>query len=471
MTGDLTRRSASTSLAALSLLLLASSTAAATPERAADAATPTDVVTAPRHHRAPFGVPDTLPSGPLTLLDAIRLGRLRAVSAQSARTSLALVEARRGQRRADLLPTLTATLGANRQTLNLDEFGFPGATGVTPAFSLFRARLSAQQALLDPAALARVRTVRDTAAAAELDARSVGEIAGAAAGLAWLRVIAADETVRAREADSVVAVELVRQSRELVAAGVSPAIDATRSETSLATVLAQLEVARNQATRTRLDLRRALDLDAAAPFALADAADGLSLELPASADDAEQFALAHRSELAAERARLGAATRALGAIRAERLPSLVASGFVQESGRRVSGLAGTWSIGVGLSVPIIDGFRREARLAEQRTRIELQQLRAHDVARQIATEVRQALADLGSAEAQVTLAETRVRLAEQELAQAQERFTAGVAGSLETTTAQGSLLAARDARIQARIARGVARVMLARALGVIDQLP
>jgi outer membrane protein TolC len=428
-------------------------------------------VLAPAGSAAQAGPPDSLRAGPLTLVEAIRAGRARAVSAQSARASLALVEARRGQRRADLLPALAGSLGATRQTLNLDEFGFPGASGVTPAFSLFRARLSAQQALLDPAALARVRAIRDTSAAAELDVRSAGELAGAAAGLAWLRVVAADETVRAREADSVVAADLVRQSRELVAAGVSPAIDATRSETSLAAVLAQLDVARNQAIRTRLDLRRALDLDATAPLALADAADGLPLDLPASADDAEQFALAHRSELAAERARLAAATRALGAIRAERLPSLVASGFVQESGRRVGGLAGTWSIGVGLAVPIIDGFRREARVAEQRTRIELQQLREHDAARQIATEVRQAVADLASADVQVSLAEARLRLAEQELAQAQERFTAGVAGSLETTTAQGSLLAARDARIQARIARGIARVMLARALGVIDQLP
>ena len=70
----------------------------------------------------------------------------------------------------------------------------------------------------------------------------------------------------------------------------------------------------------------------------------------------------------------------------------------------------------------------------------------------------------------MAIAQDRLRLAEQELAQAQERFQAGVAGSVETTNAQGSVIAARDAVIQARVGFGTARVGAYRALGVIDQL-
>jgi len=70
----------------------------------------------------------------------------------------------------------------------------------------------------------------------------------------------------------------------------------------------------------------------------------------------------------------------------------------------------------------------------------------------------------------VAIAVNQLRLAEQELAQADERFRAGVAGSVETTNAQGSVIAARDAVIQARVNYGSARVSAYRALGIIDQL-
>jgi outer membrane protein len=89
---------------------------------------------------------------------------------------------------------------------------------------------------------------------------------------------------------------------------------------------------------------------------------------------------------------------------------------------------------------------------------------------QVETEARQAVLDLASAQQQVAIAGDRLRLAEQELSQAEERFQSGVASSVETTNAQSSVIAARDALIQARVNYGTARVSAYRALGVIDQL-
>lgn len=414
--------------------------------------------------------PDPRLSAPLTLLEAIRLGRERAVAARVARTTARIAESRITQRRADLLPTVTGTLAATRQTLNLDEFGIPVATGVTEPFSIVRARLNAQQVLFDAAAVQRLRAARDTAAAADLDARTAGSLAGAAAGLAWLRLEAARATVAARLADSTVAADLVAQAEQLVAAGVSPAIDATRSRVNLAAIRTQLAQARNLVERATLDLRRALDLEPSAPLAITDSLED-GAPLPADPAEAEAYALAHRPELAAERARRVAADRALNAVRREWLPSVVAGAFVQQSGRSVGGAATTWTAQVGVAFPVFDGLRRESRRDEQAIRRDVQALREHDVARRIATEARQAVTDLASAGQQVALAEERLQLAEQELAQAQERFAAGVAGSIETTTAQGGLLAARDARIQARIALGSARVDAWRALGLLETLP
>jgi outer membrane protein TolC len=276
--------------------------------------------------------------------------------------------------------------------------------------------------------------------------------------------------VRAREADSTIAAELLDQARQLVGAGVSPAIDQTRSEVSFAAVRTQLEVARNAADRAALDLLRALDLPSGTRLGLADSLGTAALDLPLDPDSAAAFAREHRAELAAEHARTESAHRSLGAIRAEYLPSLGVTGAYQQTGQHTDALNGTYNVQLQLTVPILDGFSRQHRVKEQRLRVQVQEIREHDLVNQVETEARQAVLDLGSARQQAAIAGERLRLAEQELAQAQQRFQAGVAGSVETTNAQSSVIAARDALIQARVNYGTARVATYRALGVIDQL-
>jgi outer membrane protein len=420
---------------------------------------------------APAGAQEpTVPQGPLTLLQAITLGRSQGVEAAIARLDVRVADARAGQRRADLLPTISGNAGITRQTLNLDEFGIPIATGVTDAFDIYRLQLRASQTIFDASLIGRLRAARDTAVAAGLDARATGEIAGATAGLAYLRALSARETVRARQADSTIAAELLGQARQLVDAGVSPAIDATRSEVSFASVRTQLEVARNASDRARLDLLRSLDLPSGTRLELADSLGPGPLDIPLDPDAAAGFAREHRAELAAEQARTRAARRELGAIRAEYLPSLGLTGAYQQTGREAGDLAGTYNVQLQLTVPILDGFRRQNRVKEQHLRVDIQQIRERDLVNRVETEARQSVLDLASSQQQVAIAENRLRLAELELSQAEQRFQAGVAGSVETTNAQGSVIAARDALIQARVNFGTARVGAYRALGVIDQM-
>lgn len=420
--------------------------------------------------RAVAGQQPVVPQGPLTLLQTIALGRSQGVDAAIAQLNVRTADARVGQRRADLLPSISANAALTRQTLNLDEFGIPVATGVTDAFDVYRLQVRAAQTIFDASVIGRLRAARDTAVAAGLDARAAGEIAGATAGLAYLRALSAHETVRARQADSTIAAELLSQARQLVDAGVSPAIDATRSEVSFASVRTQLEVARNAADRSQLDLLRTLDLPSGAKVELADSLGPGPLDIPLDADAAAAFAREHRTELAAEQARTRAARRTLGAVRAEYLPSLGLSGAYQQTGREAGDLAGTYNVQLQLTVPILDGFRRQNRVKEENVRVDIQEIRERDLVNRVETEARQAVLDLESARQQVAIAEDRLRLAELELSQAQQRFQAGVAGSVETTNAQGSVISARDALIQARVNFGTARVSAYRALGVIDQL-
>src|SRR5207248_1383941 len=233
-----------------------------------------------------------------------------------------------------------------------------------------------------------------------------------------------------------------------------------------------LLVARNQLDRGRIDVARALGLDAATPLALTDSlAPSLgAADVPAQRDSAVTAALANRPELRAELARAAAARQTGSAIRAERLPRLQLAGDYGVNGMTVPGAISTRDLTLQVSLPILDGFRREARLAEQDAVVRESQVREADLRRQIAAEVDAALLDLGSAQAQQAVAREQLRLAESELSQSRERFKAGVAGNIDVITAQAGLIRARDTEIEARFAAAAARISLARAAGVARTL-
>ena len=121
-----------------------------------------------------------------------------------------------------------------------------------------------------------------------------------------------------------------------------------------------------------------------------------------------------------------------------------------------------------VSIPLLDGFRREARGAEQRAVARESDARAGELRRQIAAQVRSALLDLGSGIEQHGVAAQRLALAVEELDEARERFASGVAGNIDVITAQSNLNLARDVEIDSRYATAAARVSLAYAAGVAE---
>lgn len=411
--------------------------------------------------------PTLAPSGPLTLDETMRWAWQRGVAASVARLNADVAQSRVGQRRADLLPQVSGDADYSRQTLNLDEFGIPIATGITEPFNLYHFRLTGAQSLVNLAAISRVQSASDSSAAASFDAQSTGSNAAALAGVAYVRVLGIAETIRARVADSVIAADLLSQARQLADAGINAAIDVTRNEVNLAAVRTQLVITRNQLSRAKLDLARALSLPPEASIELADSLGQEDQQLPTDEDSAVAFAKDHRPEVLAEHRRTEAVRLSRRAVGQENLPSAGIAGSVQESGQQTDALAGTWAVQVGVSVPIFDGLRRQKRRDEQSARYDAQKLREYDVTHQVDAEARQVVLDLTAAREELAVAVQRLRLADLELRQADERVAAGVAGSVETTNAQRNLVGARDALIQARVSLDIARVNSYRALGII----
>ena len=83
--------------------------------------------------------------------------------------------------------------------------------------------------------------------------------------------------------------------------------------------------------------------------------------------------------------------------------------------------------------------------------------------------MRTALLDIQSAADQVAVAESNLQLANQTLEQARDRFSAGVADTIEVVQAQESVASANDNLISSLYSHNLAKVALARALGSAEQ--
>ena len=420
---------------------------------------------------------------PLSLGEAARLAAQQSALAQGARLRADEAESRVRQRRADLLPNFTAYANQSGHTFNTATFGidFPSPPGQPPIFdpagqvegpvNLVDIRGRVQQNLLDFSAIGRVRSAQAQARSSNADADASAEQAATIATSAYVRAMRADADLRARQADTLLATELLRIAQSQLQAGTGVGLDVTRARAQLAATRASLISSRNARDHSRLDLLRALALPVGTEIALTDS---LSPAAPREtvADEATlvEQAIHNRPDLIAEEERVRAARQGLSAIKAERLPTL---GLVADDG--VIGKTGgklltTYTWGLQVSLPIFDGFRREARVQEQQSVVKEAEIRRRDLEQQAQADVRGALLDLANAREQVAATTERLRLAEQELAQARDRFNAGVAGNADVVNASLALTQSRTLVNDAETAYQLARVSLARATGTVTTL-
>jgi outer membrane protein TolC len=422
-------------------------------------------------------VQDSTLAHPISLGEAARIAARQSASAVAARYRTEQAQARVGQQRAGLLPTISANAIESGHTTNTATFGFnlpgldPNGTIIGPVNTI-DVRGRAEMNLLDVGAIQRVRSARTAVSAAGADAQNVAEQAAQSAAQAYLLAQRATAQLAARIADSTLADSLLAIARSQLQAGVGVALDVTRAQAQVSAVRAQLIAARNDRNRTRLDLLRALGVSLDTPLQLADSLG----ELPVSdtlTDEAAavQRALRQRPDLRAIDEQLRAAQQSLTAIRAERLPTLSAFGDEGWIGTNSGSKLNTYDWGVQLSLPIFDGLRRESRIQEQEAVAREIDVRRRDLRQVAAIEVRQAILDLASAREQVDASREQLRLTQQEVAQAQERFRAGVAGNADVITASLSLNSARTQLNDALTSYQSARVALARAQGSVTALP
>jgi outer membrane protein TolC len=420
---------------------------------------------------------------PLTLGNAARMAAERSASTEAAKARSSQADARVSQRRSEFLPTVSTTAQFGTRSFNTASMGieFPSSPGSPapydpdgevqgPVRSIdMRAQIS--QRLFDVPAVLRWRAAGTDADAMAFRADAAADDAAERGASAYLRVLRAEATIAARQADSALATELLEIARQQLNAGTGIALDVTRAQSQLADARARLIATRGERDRSVLQLRHELALADNVPLVIAD-----SLSAPAEnepvvrEDEVIRTALQHRADFKAAVTSSAAARTTARAAVAERLPSVSAYADHGSNGKGTDRMLGTYSYGVQVSLPIFDGLRTESRTSEERARQREAEVQATDMRRRVETDVRTALISIASAREEVAAAQARLVLAEQEVSQARERFRQGVSGNADVITASMTLNAARDLMIDALTSYHMARVSLASAQGTTTMI-
>jgi outer membrane protein TolC len=186
-------------------------------------------------------------------------------------------------------------------------------------------------------------------------------------------------------------------------------------------------------------------------------------------EDLKTEAYANRQDYQNIQAQEVEARMALGARRAERLPTLSFKGNYGVTGVSGVGYHGTLMAVGTLKVPIFReaSLRGDTEVAKAQLLGVTQQL--GDLRGHIDQQVRSSLLDVQAAQQLVEVSRSNVELAKQALSDETDRFKAGVDDTLPLVQAQSTLQSAQSNLVQSLYQYNVAKLGLARSAGVLEQ--
>jgi outer membrane protein TolC len=151
---------------------------------------------------------------------------------------------------------------------------------------------------------------------------------------------------------------------------------------------------------------------------------------------------------------VAAATKAgLRAARTQYIPTIVANGVRNwaASSTSVPGAAAPgWSVTVGTSYPVFNGFQREDAIARADAAAYVARIIASDTHRSVRASAAQLLGAIHTTTASISLGEDAIRSAREDLRVQTVRYRAGISTILDVLTSQAALLSAEYSLAQSR---------------------
>jgi RNA polymerase sigma factor (sigma-70 family) len=421
------------------------------------------------------GVIGSVPSGPasddvlrLTLQDAINMALRYNLGAIERGENAQFARGQRLIALSNLLPQVSAGASENVAQTSLATLGIknlPGIPSVLGPYSYSTVDASLSQTLFNFESIQNFRAARTTEQAAQLSYKDALDVVTLTVGNAYLQVIETSSRIEAQQAQVRNARALHDQANEEYQAGTNSRIDATRTEVQLVTEEYNLSVARNNFAIAKLTLARAIGLPLGQEFDIVDQLPYSDIN-PPTVEDALKAAYSSRSDFRAALASQKAGQETLSAAKGERYPVVTVNGDYGDVGTTFDHSHGNFSVQAGVRIPIFAGGRIKGDVTQAEAALRQRQAEAENTRGLVDYDVRTAFLNLSAAKEQVDVAQRNVALANENLARSKDRFTSGVTDSVEVVQSEQSLEAAADQYITSVYNHNLAKLMLARSLGV-----
>lgn len=404
---------------------------------------------------------------PLTLDDAIQRGMRNNLGIILESSAIKSANGQRLEQLQQLLPTINGTASISVEQVNLAAFGlkFPGINPIIGPFQVVDFRAYLTQSVVNIAALQSYIGAKHSFNAAKLSAEDARDLVVLTVGNAYLVCVADQARIDAVNAELKTSKLSFDQAVASHDAGVAPRLDVLRAQVDYQNEQQTLISTTNQLSKDKLSLARVIGLPLAQPFALTDNAPFKPLDNP-DPDAAFAEALRNRKDLAADAEQVHAAEAAKKAAIADQYPVASISGDFGDLGTTPGHSHGTFTATGQVTAPILQLARTRGERAVADSALVSSKARLSDAAQQVNADIRDAILDIQSAAKLVQTTQSNVSLASEELSEAQDRFHAGVSDNLPVSQAQTQVEQANDQYISALYQHNVAKLSLARALGV-----
>jgi outer membrane protein TolC len=369
-----------------------------------------------------------------------------------------------------LLPTVTGNIKESVQTTDLQAIGLRNAQfpAVIGPYGYTDIRATLKWSLLDLSSLQNYLASKHNFEGSKLSATDARDMVVLTVGNAYLLCIADKSRIDSAQAQVDTSKISLDQAVANHQAGTAPLLDELRARVDYQTQQQTLISTTNQFEKDKIALARAIGLPLEQKYSLTDQAPYAPLD-NLSADDAVRQALAARNDYKALQEQVTANEHSRKAATDERLPVISFSGDYGAIGVNVLHSRGTFDATGNLDVPLFEEAKLRGDAQQSQSQLDQARAKLSDMQGQIGADVRDSILDIQSAAKQVDVARSNVDLAKEALSEAQQRYKAGVEDNLAVSQALQSLAQADDQYVSSLYQHNVAKLSLARALGVADQ--
>lgn len=416
------------------------------------------------------------PGGVITLQDAIRIALAQNNAVRFARNSLLLDSLAIRSAKNAFLPNLSASSSASQAVAN-GQGGNPFSASIGASSGITIYNGGQNRNILSQA--------RTNAAAGVEDVTRTRQSVVFAVASDYLALITQQQQLRVQQENLTAQEQELTQLQEFVRRETRPIGDLYQQQAAVAATRLAMVNARRATEVAKVNLIQELVLDPRLEYTFATSVDGtaaapVDTTAPTphvfNLDSLISVAFQQRVDLRAQALRVQAAQTEIAIAEGGRKPTVSGSagygtgynsgsdeGFATQLNQRRGG-----SVGVNVSVPILD--RGAVSIARQRAQVQLENelLTMRDLEQSVALDVRRAYLDYISAGEQFAAAAAQQRAAALALQAAQARYRVGLATLVEVTLARATLIQAQSAVVSARSSLIFQQALMSYYTGVLD---